>query len=44
MKKEYMKPDAEKISFLTEEDLMTDGLEPVFPDTSTGLEPWSLLQ
>lgn len=42
MKKEYMKPDAEKISFLTEEDLMTEGITPVTPSTFTGLETWGL--
>lgn len=36
MKKEYMRPEVENISFQTEEELMTGGL----PTPSMGVAPW----
>lgn len=44
MKKEYMKPEAEKIIFLTEEELMTDlgGSMGGAPQPGFDVEPWSL--
>ena len=44
MKKEYIKPEAEKIIFLTEEELMTDlgGNMGSTPRPGIGVEPWSL--
>ena len=42
MKKDYMKPEAEKIIFLTEEDLMTSGNLESFPNPEIGWEPWDL--